>query len=206
MAPIFSYMGDVALTVDGHRIEPLGPQTWDAFADLAQRHNGVWGGCWCTWFHCYPDPPERKELGHREFKRQLVERDRAHAALVFDGDVAVAWAEYGPVDELPNIHHRKEWEQGVVRMPDYRITCLFVDRSYRRKGMAAVAVRGALALIAAAGGGLVEVYPHDVPPGKKTSASFLYNATRTMYEQLGFTYERPKGKGNCVMTKVVPAT
>jgi GNAT superfamily N-acetyltransferase len=196
-------MGDVE--VDGYRVEPLGPQTWDAFADLAQRHNGVWGGCWCTWFHCYPDPPERKELGNREFKRQLVERDRAHAALVFDGDVAVAWAEYGPVDELPNIHHRKEWEQGLARMPDYRITCLFVDRNYRRRGMAAVAVRGALALIAAAGGGVVESYPHDVPPGKKTSASFLYNATRTMYERLGFTYERPKGKGNCVMRTVVAA-
>jgi len=152
-----------------------------------------------------PDRPERKELGHREFKRQLVEEDRAHAALVFDGDVAVAWAEYGPVEELPNIHHRKEWEQGLVRMPDYRITCLFVDRRYRRKGIAAVAARGALALIAAAGGGLVESYPHDLPPGKKTSASFLYNATRSMYEQLGFNYQRPKGKGNCVMSKVVPA-
>ena len=128
-----------------------------------------------------PDRPERKELGHREFKRQLVEEDRAHAALVFDGDVAVAWAEYGPVEELPNIHHRKEWEQGLVRMPDYRITCLFVDRRCRRKGIAAVAARGALALIAAAGGGLVESYPHDLPPGKKTSASFLYNATRSMY-------------------------
>src|SRR5947207_13431780 len=76
--------------------------------------------------------PERKELGHREFKRQLVEQDRAHAALVFDGDVAVARAEYGPVEELQNIHHRKEWEQGVVCMPDYRITCLSVDRRYRR--------------------------------------------------------------------------
>ena len=202
---MFSGMDAVAVKVDDYRIEPLGPQTWDAFADLAERHNGVWGGCWCTWFHCYPDPPERKELGNREFKRRLVEQGRAHAALVFEGDVAVAWAEYGPVDELPNIHHRKEWEQGVVHIPDYRITCLFVDRRYRRKGMAAVAVRGALALIAAAGGGLVESYPHDVPAGKKTSASFLYNATRTMYERLGFTYERPKGKGNCVMTKVVPA-
>jgi hypothetical protein len=29
-------------------IRPLTPQTWDAFADLAERHNGVWGGCWCT--------------------------------------------------------------------------------------------------------------------------------------------------------------
>jgi GNAT superfamily N-acetyltransferase len=199
-------MGTVELSVDGYRIEPLGRGTWDAFADLAERHNGVWGGCWCTWFHLYPDPPERKELGHREFKRQLVEKNRAHAALVFDDDVAIAWAEYGPVEELPNIHHRKEWEQGVEHMPDYRITCLFVDRRYRRKGMAAVAVRGALALIAAAGGGLVESYPHDLPPGKKTSSSFLYNATRTMYEQLGFSYQRPKGKGNCVMTMVVKSS
>jgi len=198
-------MSTVEAKVDGYRIEPLGPQTWDAFADLAERHNGVWGGCWCAHFHCYPDPPVRKALGNRGFKELMVKQGRAHAALVFDGDVAVAWAEYGPVDELPNIHHRKEWERTVTQMPDYRITCLFVDRRYRRKGMAAVAVRGALGLIAAAGGGLVESYPHDLPPDKKTSSSFLYNATRTMYEQLGFSYDRPKGQGNCVMTKLVPA-
>jgi GNAT superfamily N-acetyltransferase len=196
---------DVEVPVDSYRIEPLGPQTWDAFADLAERHNGVWGGCWCTYFHLFPDPPERREIGHRELKRRLVEEGRAHAALVFDGDEAVAWAEYGPVEELQNIHHRKEWEKGLVDMPDFRITCLFVDRRYRRAGMAAVAVRGALELIAAAGGGLVESYPHDLPPGKKTSSSFLYNATRTMYERLGFTYERPKGKGNCVMRTTVAA-
>ena len=198
-------MGNADPNVDGFRIEPLSPRTWDAFADLAERHNGVWGGCWCTYFHLHPDPPERKELGHREFKRRLVERGRTHAALVFDGDVAVAWAQFGPVEELPNIHHRKDWERGLDRVPDYRITCLFVDRRYRRTGMAAVAVRGALALIAAEGGGLVESYPHDLPPDKKTSASFLYNATRTMYEGLGFDYQRPKGKGNCVMTKEVAA-
>ena len=199
-------MANVDVTVDNYRIAPLSPQTWDAYADLAERHNGVWGGCWCVFFHAYPDPPERKQLGNREFKHQLVLRDGTHAALVFDGEVAVAWAQYGPVAELPNIHHRKEWEQGVARVPDYRITCLFVDRRYRRQGMAAVAVRGALGLIAGAGGGLVEAYPHDLPPGKKTSASFLYDATRTMYEQLGFTYKRPKGKGNCVMTAVVEPT
>jgi len=26
-----------------------------------------------------------------------------------------------------------------------------------------------------------------------------------MYERLGFTYQRPKGQGNCVMTKLVAA-
>jgi hypothetical protein len=62
----------VQIEVD--EIEPLSPRTWDAFADLAERHNGVWGGCWCTWFHLYPDPPQRRELGHGEFKRNSSSR------------------------------------------------------------------------------------------------------------------------------------
>ena len=31
------------------------------------------------------------------------------------------------------------------------------------------------------------------------SSSFLYNLTRSASEQVGFTHQRPKGKGNCVM-------
>jgi hypothetical protein len=67
-------LGVDTLTADDYRIEPLSMRTWDAFADLAQRHNGVWGGCWCTYFHLHPDPKEeRRALGHRELKRRLVE-------------------------------------------------------------------------------------------------------------------------------------
>ena len=186
-------------------VKPLDASTWDAFARLVERHNGVFGGCWCTYFHTFHAEKTFSAEDNRALKQRLVEEGRAHAALVFDGDEVVAWCQYGTPEELPNIHHRKEWEKGVAQMPDYRITCLFVDRGYRRAGMAAVAVRGALALIAAEGGGLVEAYPHDLPEGKKTSASFLYNATRTMYERLGFSYQRSKGKGNCVMSAVVPA-
>lgn len=190
---------------DTYRVVPLTPDTWPLFAGLVERNSGLFSGCWCVWFHCHPDPPERHETGNRAYKERMVREGRAHAALVVDGDEAVAWAEYGTVDELPNIHHRKEWEQTTEQAPDYRITCVYVDKRHRRHGLAEVAVRGAVALIAAQGGGRVESYPHDVPPDKKMSASFLYNATRTMYERLGFRYERPKGKGNCVMSLDVPA-
>ena len=63
-------------------------------------------------------------------------------------------------------------------------------------------------LIAQAGGGRVESYPHDLTnQTKKMSSSFLYNGTRTMYEREGFTYDRPKGQGNCVMVReVAPST
>ena len=186
-------------------IRALTAETWDAFADLAERHNGVWGGCWCTWFHTFHSEKTHTVEGNRALKEQLVREGRAHAALVFDGDVAVGWCEYGAPDELPNIYHRKEYEESLEQLPDYRMTCFFIDRRYRRQGVSAIALRGALDLIAQAGGGVVEAYPQDTG-GKQITASFLYSGTRSLFEQAGFTYSRPKGKNHCVMsTTVAPA-
>jgi ribosomal protein S18 acetylase RimI-like enzyme len=183
-------------------VRPLTSETWDAFADLAERHNGVWGGCWCTWFHTTHTEKTFDEENNRALKERLVREGRAHAALVFDGDEAVGWCEFGSCTELPNIYHRKEYEAELDRLPDYRITCLFVDKKYRRRGLTAVALQGALDLIAEAGGGVVEGYPHDTG-GKKVSV--LYNSTRAVFERAGFTYLRPKGQRNCVMRATVAA-
>jgi len=189
-------------------IRPLSADMWDAFVALCDRHGGGgFGGCYCTWFHraTHSAPksgPPRTAADSREFKRGLVDGGHAHAALVFDGDTAVGWAQYGGPDELPGIAHRKEVETGESPLPDWRITCVFVDRRYRRRGVARIAVDGALELIAAAGGGVVESYPQDTR-GKKVSASFLYNATRSTFEQAGFTYARPKGKNHCIVRKTV---
>jgi hypothetical protein len=163
----------------------------------------MFAGCWCAKFH--PDCAEKDESrdSRRALKQRLVADGNAHAALVYDGDRAVAWAQYGTPEELPSIHHRKEYLATVERLPDYRITCILVERTQRRQGVAAVALRGALDLIAQAGGGRVEGYPHDTGGVRKNNSSFLYNGTRSMYEREGFTYDRPKGLGNCVMVREV---
>ena len=114
----------------------------------------------------------------------------------------MGWAPFESPEELLGIMHRKEYLEWVDRLPDYRITCIFVDRRYRGEGVAMAALNGALELIAAAGGDVVETYPLDTPC-KKVSASFLYNATRPMFERAGFTYERPKGKNHCIMRTVI---
>ena len=88
-----------------------------------------------------------------------------------------------------------------------RVTCILVERGRRGPGLAGIALRGAVELIAQAGGGLVEVYPHDTGGVRKKNSSFLYNGTRTMYEREGFIYDRPKGQGNCVIVReVAPST
>jgi len=65
------------------------------------------------------------------------------------------------------------------------------------------ALHGALDLIARAGGGIVEGYPHIPRTDKPTSSSFFYNATRAVYERAGFEFIRPKGLRNTVMRRSV---
>ncbi|WP_289231058.1 GNAT family N-acetyltransferase [Barrientosiimonas endolithica] len=137
--------------LDGLRIAALDVSTWPQFAALVERHNGIFGGCWCTFFG--PDCPEKRQSyeGNRALKQRWVEEDATHAALVLDGEEAVGWAEFGPPEELPNLHHRKQYLAEQQQPPDFRVTCIFVDRRYRRRGVAELALRGAVELIAAAG-------------------------------------------------------
>lgn len=58
-------------------------------------------------------------------------------------------------------------------------------------------------MIAEAGGGVVEGYPHIPRTDKPTSSSFFYNGTRSVYERAGFDFIRPKGLRNTVMRRVV---
>ena len=125
--------------------------------------------------------------------------------MVFDGSTAIAWCQYGTPDELPNIYHRKEHDAQPEKPPArYRITCFFVDRDYRRNQVAGIALQGALDLIAASGGGVVETFPNETH-GEKTSASFLHNVTRSLFERAGFRFERTLGKNKTLMRKTVRA-
>ena len=72
-------------------------------------------------------------------------------------------------------------------------------KSGRERDIAREALDGALALIAEAGGGEVVSFPNELPPGKRTSSSFLHNGTRAMFEKAGFTFERHIGKSKTVM-------
>lgn len=151
----------------------------------------------------HPKPPEKNRSAEdvQAYKKDLVEDERAHAALVFDGDICVAWCQFGPPQELPNIYHRKEVESKTT-MPDWRITCIFVDRDFRKEGLSLFALNGALELIKDSGGGVVESYPQD-SQGNKVSNSFLYNATRQVFEKAGFSYKGKKGKNHCIMRTTI---
>jgi ribosomal protein S18 acetylase RimI-like enzyme len=188
----------------GWTSKPLSPETWPAFARLVEKHHGIFGGCWCISFHLGPDEGHRTAAEYRAMKQARVRDGRAHAALVFDGPAAVGWCQFGPTAELPNIRSRKAYEDGRRELPDWRITCFFIDRERRGEGIAEYALREALREIARHGGGTVEAYPEDVT-GRKVSRSFLCSGTLGMFEKAGFERDRKIAMHRWVVVRTIPS-
>ena len=115
-------------------MRPLDSSTWPDFARLIERQNGLWGGCWCMAFHA--EGRAKSEEVNRAAKETRVREGRAHAALVYDDDTCVGWCQFGSIEELPNIKHRREYAKDAVVLPDWRITCFFIEDEYRHKGVA----------------------------------------------------------------------
>jgi GNAT superfamily N-acetyltransferase len=190
------------VTEPTYTVRPLDASTWDAFAELVERNNGVFGGCWCMGWH-----PEGcwSGLDNRTLKEERVRSDRSHAALVFDAEGrAQGWAQYGSADELPRIKHRRTYDKDAPPLPDWRITCFYVDTKHRRLGVARAALEGALEQIARAGGGLVEAIP-EVTEGRQAQGRFLFSASVELFEDYGFQRVRQVGKHAWIVSRVVDA-
>ncbi len=139
---------------------------------------------------------------NRSQKQQRVREGRTHAALVFEGDDCVGWCQFGSPIELPEIKSRRRYEKELTQLPDWRITCFFTGKGFRRRGVAHAALGGALAEIARQGGGRVEGYPEETDD-RKVSGSFLHTGPMAAFDNHGFTRGRPISPRRWVVTRLV---
>ena len=181
-------------------IRPLEVATWPDFVRIIEKHNGVWGGCWCVAFHLAHRADDGAAEMNRALKESLVRAGRTHAALVYDGPDVVGWCQFGTPAELPA--RMTGFAKLGAPVPDWRITCFFVDRDHRRRGVAQGALAGALHMIAAAGGGTVDAYPIAVGR-KQYSSSFLWSGTESMFAEAGFRSVGALGARKLVMRKAI---
>ncbi|RYC11307.1 GNAT family N-acetyltransferase [Nocardioides zhouii] len=175
----------------------LTPDTWDDFAALVEANNGVWGGCWCIGFH--PEGLAGNAEDHRLAKRAHTDAGTVHQVLVYDGDQAVGWCQFGSPAELPNIKNRKVYDKDSDALPAWRIGCIFTSSKHREKGVARAAVTAVLEEIRSAGGGVVEAYPEQVEDRKPQRGAYLHTGPETLYEDLGFVRDRQIAKWRWVM-------
>lgn len=184
-----------------YTVRPLDESTWDAFEELCASSAGYPSGCWCNGMHA--EGLTRDAATNRARKRSRVLAGTTHAAIVFAEELCVGWCQYGPADEIVQIKNRRRYDQTRSGpLPDWRIGCNYARAGFRRQGVATTALRGALDLIAVAGGGRVEGYPE---PAGAVPAGFLFHGALSTFEQAGFTRDRMIGKHRWVVTRTVEA-
>jgi len=183
----------------------LAPSRWIDFETLFQKYHGVQAGCWCMFYHREgPTGPlgsaVRQEANRRDH-RTLLQQGHAQGILVYREGQPVGWCQFGRREDLPRIERGRKYKEiasGLGQPTRWRITCFFVDRPYRRLGIARLALHAALAAIHRHGGGIVEAYP--ATHGKAVATWF---GTVKMFEQEGFRVVRQFGRSNVLVRKKV---
>lgn len=192
---------------------PVTPDRWSDLVGLFGQH-GACGGCWCMWWR----------ESRREFDREKGERNRRHLHALVDagpppgllGYLAaspVAWVALAPRAAYPVAGRSRiarlpsdETDAGEARENHvWLISCLFVHRRHRRRGIATTMIEHAVAYAATRGADAVDAVP--VEPVSTLPDAFAFTGLPSSYRAAGFVeiarpgprrplfrYELPSGR------------
>ena len=196
---------DTTDTPAGIVCSELEPGLWPDLEALFGR-NGACGGCWCQWWRIagveqWKDV--KGEAAHVRLRRQ-VQEGHAHGVLAYSGDRAVGWCSFEPRSSLPRLERSPSFK-GTKADGVWFVGCFFVERAWRRRGVADLLLAEALKLMERAGAQVVEACPKDTH-GTAQPDAFVYTGTRAMFERHGFLMAEGPKPGIAVMRKRLAGT
>ncbi len=148
------WTGNMELTV-----HPLTPDLWPAFEDLFSAVGPV-SLCWCMYWRIGDQYRKRPCEENKAAFRELVENGPPPGLLALDGDLAAGWCQLTPRDDLPWLD--RAWRlKRVDDVPVWAISCFYIRKGYRKKGVASALIGAAIEAARQAGVPVLEAYPLD---------------------------------------------
>jgi GNAT superfamily N-acetyltransferase len=163
-------------------VRSLTPDLWPALEDLFGK-NGACNGCWCMYWRIGSEYHKRPREENRKAFRQIVKRGPPPGLLAFDGEVAVGWAQLTPRDSLAWLN-RARLVRRVDDVPVWSLSCFYVRRGYRNKGVTSALIAAAIKAAKRAKAPALEAYPVDA--SEKKSVSGLYTGKASTFARAGF--------------------
>ena len=150
-------------------IRPLTPDLWPALEDLFGE-NGACNGCWCMYWRIGSAYRKRPRRANRAAFREVVERGPPPGLLAFDGAVAVGWCQLTPRDAVPWLD--RTWRlKRVDDVPVWSLSCLYVRKGYRRRGITSALIVAALQAAERANAPALDAYPFDADVSPSASGT-----------------------------------
>jgi GNAT superfamily N-acetyltransferase len=175
-------------------VRPLTPELWPALEDLFGSA-GASNGCWCMYWRLGPEYRGRREQNKAAF-RELTRRGPPPGLLAFDGDVAVGWCQLTPRADLRWLDNNRRLAR-VDDTPVWALSCFYVRRSYRRRGVTSALIAAALQAAKRGKAPALEAYPVDTAAPDSTSN--LYTGTASTFRRAGFTTVARRSHARLIM-------
>ncbi len=162
------------------------PLTADRWPDLERLFGprGACAGCWCMWWRI-PRTQWKAEKGegNRRGLERYVRAGNVPGLLAYDGGAPVGWVAIEPREAYPSLERSRTLAR-VDERPVWSITCFFVARSHRRRGVTGALVQEAIRHARARGARIVEAYPVD--SRRPLADAWIYTGAASTFRRLGF--------------------
>jgi len=161
-------------------ILPLTPDLWPALVDLFGDKGAV-SGCWCMYWRIGSQYRRRPGEANKEEFHQVVKNGPPPGLLALNGDLPVGWCQLTPRESLPWLD--QTWRlKRVDDVPVWSLSCLYVRKGYRKRGVTTALIKAALQAARQAGAPALEAYPLDA----NLSPSSTGTGFVSTFERLGF--------------------
>ena len=163
--------------------KPIKRNLWTDFEELFGL-NGACGGCWCMhWKLRGKAFDESKGYTARQMHKSIVDSGTVTGLLAYwDGEV-VGW-----VAVESRVAYEKLAHSRVLKPVDdqevWSVTCFYVAKAYRKRGVAVRLLNAAVEHVRFQGGKIVEGYPVETKEDKP--APFVFTGMASAFQKAGF--------------------
>lgn len=116
--------------------------------------------------------------------KQIVESGEIPGILAYENGNPVGWCSVEPREKF-SVLERSRILKRVDEKPVWSITCFFVNKSLRRRGVSLMLLKAAVEYVKRQGGKIVEGYPVE-PNRDKVPAPFVYTGLVSAFLKAGF--------------------
>ncbi len=182
-------------------VRELRAETWNDFERVLGRNGGS-RGCWCMhWRLSIDEFMERKGEGNKQAMKKLASRKQPPGVLVYDGDQPVAWCSLGPRSSFPRLE-RSPLLASVDDEPVCAVTCIYVHREHRGRGLLGDILDAVCGYAAGAGYTIVEGYPVE-PRQPQMPPVFAATGIASAFRRAGFSEVLRRSETRPIMRRLL---
>ena len=151
-------MSAVTLHPDQLTFKPLTTAEWPDFVQLFEQH-GPQNGCWCMYWRIRrTDCQHQFGEGNKLAFKQLLDSGNVPGILAYHEGQPVGWCSVAPRQEFA-VLDRSPTLKRFDDLPVWAITCFFISRPFRRRGLTEILIQAAVRYAAGQGAWIIEAYP-----------------------------------------------